>query len=359
MRTCPGFLAAMLLSFVVLGVVVGESPAPTTQPASAPASKPGLPLPPNFLKKSLKQDNGKWRNYIVYLPPAYKADDARKWPILIFLHGSGERGEYAPAAITVGLGPYIARKRINDFPFITVFPQANEMWWRGAQEEWVWKTLAAVQKEYRTDPDRVYLTGISMGGFGAWDLAIHHPDRLAAIVPICGGCEDLTLLCNLRGMPVHAFHGQQDQNVPIVRSRQIIQMIKDYRPRPKYTEYRELAHNCWDRAFDDPKLYDWLLEQKRRSKLPQFTVRYPAKTQPLPWRVWWLEVNEVETSERPPTVSLTIDGDNIIISSEAVKMVTFYKDEMPVESGKEITITWNGQLAYRGPLSQDLRIPMP
>ena len=123
--------------------------------------------------------------------------------------------------------------------------------------------VAEVEKEYKVDPKRVYLTGLSMGGFGTWSLAIKDPTRWAAIVPICGG-GDAKQAAKIKDLPCWCFHGDADPAVAVGMSRTMIQALKDAGGQPKYTEYPGVGHNSWDKAYATPDLYKWLLSQQRK-----------------------------------------------------------------------------------------------
>lgn len=335
---------------------------PTTQKAASQpaASAATTGLPPHFLRKSTTGPDGFPRDFVIFVPKQYRADQDKKWPVLIFLHGSGERGRNTLQATAVGIGPYIAAKRMNDFPFITIFPQVSGMWFRGKQEDFVWRTLETVQKDYKTDPDRIYLTGLSMGGFGTWELAMHHPDRLAAIVPVCGGYDDMSLSINLAGLPIHAFHGRLDTNVPPSMDRAMIEVLRRHNPKPLYTEFFDQNHFCWDKVYSNDDLYNWLLQQKRRDKPKQFTIRYPDHSIPLPWRAWWVRMDEVANNSRQPTIQVDVSDDGTIaLASESVERITLFADAMPIALKKPITIMWNGQQVFQGPLEQDIVLKFP
>jgi predicted esterase len=179
-------------------------------------------------------------------------------PVLLCLHGSGERGDDLAAVRTHGPPKLVAAGK--EFPFLVVAPQcpAGE-WWNARQ---LIDVLDDVATKHRIDPDRIYLTGISMGGYGVWELAAEYPDRFAAIVPICGagGPADAEQLKNL---PTWAFHGMQDHDVPFNRTIEMVTALKKVGGRVRFTPYPDLGHDCWTRTYDNPQLYEWLLKQKR------------------------------------------------------------------------------------------------
>jgi predicted peptidase len=231
-----------------------------------------------FVERELALD-GRTHRYQVFVPA--RADAAAKAPVILFLHGSGERGDDNRRQLEVGLGPRV-RAAAAEFPAIVVFPQAPE----GA--EWnqladvVVAQLEAATREFGGDPDRTYLTGLSMGGYGAWDLALREPGRFAALVPVCGGLlhprrpsmavtglegeEDpyAKVAQALRDTPVWIFHGARDDLVPAEYSRRLDAALREAGARDaRYTEFPDANHNSWDPAYATPELWDWLFAQRR------------------------------------------------------------------------------------------------
>jgi predicted peptidase len=198
-------------------------------------------------------------DFLLYLPKAYDEHDS--WPLLLFLHGAGERGDDLERVKMHGPPKLIAAGK--DLPFIVVSPQCPEdLQW----EPIVLLTLLDdLGSKYEVDPDRIYVTGLSMGGFGTWRLAAFAPDRLAAIVPICGGGAKYWAR-QFASLPVWAFHGAQDSVVPPERSQVMIDELRKYGGQPKLTIYPEAGHDAWTETYNNPKLYEWLLEQKRRGQ---------------------------------------------------------------------------------------------
>lgn len=204
--------------------------------------------------------------YLVYLPPDYATSD-KKWPLMLFLHGSGERGTNVNL-VTVH-GPLKLAKAGTNFPFIIVAPQCppGEHW----QNDALLQLLDKVTHQYRVDEKRVYLTGLSMGGFGTWSLGISHPERFAAIMPICGGGETLdiglalrTRKDALRQLPVWAFHGAKDPTVPLEETERMIKSLKTLgSEQVKLTVYPEAQHDCWTETYNNPEVYTWLLSHSR------------------------------------------------------------------------------------------------
>jgi predicted peptidase len=213
------------------------------------------------------QDGDGEHHYVVYVPSDYTPD--RKWPIVLFLHGSGARGTDNRKQINEGLGPAI-REDPSRCPAIVVFPQAESLsvipinaWFPTSPDgQRALIFLDRAEKEYSTDPDRVYLTGLSMGGIGSWAQALNDPDRWAAVVPICGGGNqhDVEKIAHL---PIWVFHGTLDTTIPVSFSRTMIKSLKKAGGSPRYTEYPTVGHNSWSRAYREPELWPWLFSQSR------------------------------------------------------------------------------------------------
>lgn len=196
--------------------------------------------------------------YLVYLPQGYTADSTKNWPLLIFLHGSGESGNDIEKVKKHGPPKLIEGGK--QFPFIVVSPQANSG--RGWQTDVLEGMIADIRKKYRVDNDRVYLTGLSMGGFGSWNLATSSPQLFAAIAPICGG-GDADKAWRLRNVPVWCFHGAKDNVVPLSASQTMVDAVKPLNPGVKFTIYPDAGHDSWTEAYNNDSLYTWLLAQKR------------------------------------------------------------------------------------------------
>ncbi len=241
---------------VSLALFLGLLPA-----MSSAAEKPAT----GFLDKTFKNTDGTTSPYVVFVPGGY--DGTKEFPVILFLHGAGEtktdkKGGKMP--VDVGIGPAI-RKREKDFPFIVVIPQAEGFGW-GAETKNAKRALAMldqVMKEYKADAKRQYLTGLSMGGMGTWSVAMAHPDRFAAIVPICGR-GDTKAAEKIKDLPCWCFHGDADTAVKVEGSRDMIAAIKKAGGEPKYTEYPKVGHNSWDKAYGTDELYTWLLAQRKK-----------------------------------------------------------------------------------------------
>lgn len=202
--------------------------------------------------------------YLLYLPPGYGADPSRGWPLVLFLHGAGERGDDLDLVRRHGVP---RRVEEEDFPFVAVSPQcaAGASWHR--QLPALKSLLEEVLACHTIDPDRVYLTGISMGGYGAWHLAARFPQLFAAVVPVCGGGLPSAgfpeKVCALRDVPVWAFHGAEDLVVPVQETTQLVEKLRACGGDVRLTIYPGVGHDSWTRTYAEPQLYAWLLAQRR------------------------------------------------------------------------------------------------
>lgn len=199
--------------------------------------------------------------YLLYLPADYGKSDG-SFPMIVFLHGGGERGNNL-SKLKVHGPPMLAEQR-SDFPFIVVSPQLSL-----DNPRFDSKSLAAlldsVEQRVRVDKDRVYLTGLSMGGGGTWQLAAHQPDRFAAIVPICG-YTDTRDAVRLKKMSVWVVHGDADTAVPFPESEQMVDALRDAGANVKFTIFHGGPHDTWTTTYGMPEFYEWLLRQRRSGK---------------------------------------------------------------------------------------------
>ncbi len=196
--------------------------------------------------------------YLLYLPADYEKQD-EDWPLILFLHGAGERGD-SLAKVKVH-GPPKHIEKGEKFPFIIVSPQCLE------DQRWSTEDLDAllndVCRHYRIDEDRIYVTGLSMGGHGTWAMAIEYPDRFAAIAPICGrGKPDRAEL--IKHIPAWVFHGARDAIVPLEKSQDMVEALKNAGGNVKFTIYPEAGHDSWTETYNNPELFDWFLSHKRK-----------------------------------------------------------------------------------------------
>ncbi|MFZ4548052.1 MAG: prolyl oligopeptidase family serine peptidase [Bacteroidales bacterium] len=198
-------------------------------------------------------------NYLLRLPSDYKNEKNTTYPILIFLHGSGERGDSIELVKRNGPPSFIENQL--DFPFIMVSPQCPEGTW------WVIEDLQVMLEQmlakYRIDRNRIYLTGLSMGGFGTWAWASKYPEQFAAIAPVCGG-GDIQFAKKFTDLPVWAFHGEADPVVPVKRTIEMVEAVNASGGSARMTIYPAVGHDSWIQAYNDAKLFEWLLEHSRK-----------------------------------------------------------------------------------------------
>jgi predicted peptidase len=215
-----------------------------------------------FLDRVYKDAEGKEAKYVLFVPQGYNPD--KPYPLILFLHGAGEREGGKRAPVEVGIGPAIKKIGEDQFQFFVLIPrcEANPRNWRadGPDAQRALGMLNDVQKSYKIDGKRICLTGLSMGGYGTWSLATKYPERWAAIVPICGG-GDPTQADKIKNIPCWCFHGAADPTVKVENSQKMIAALKAAGGDPKYTEYEGVGHNSWDKAYATPELYEWMLKQ--------------------------------------------------------------------------------------------------
>ncbi len=201
--------------------------------------------------------------YLLHIPKSKSTAIDGQLPLLIFLHGSGERGH--DFELLKKHGPPKIIESGADFPFITLTPQCplNQRWDALALNE----LIDEIIKKHPVDTSRIYLTGLSMGGYGTWDLAIKFPTKFAAIAPICGGSDTNAWDApnHILTLPIWAFHGAMDQVVPLERTVNIIKNLKAAGANPKLTIYPMAGHDSWTETYDNPELYTWLLTHRTKN----------------------------------------------------------------------------------------------
>jgi predicted peptidase len=240
-----------------------------------------------FLDRTV-QMKGTVYKYQVYVPDDWTP--RQKWPVILFLHGAGERGDDGLLETDVGIGPAIRNGR-NRFPAIVVMPQCQKnLWWiEPPMQDLAIATLEAATKEFEGDAQRTYLTGLSMGGYGTWYLAERYPGRFAALIVICGGIRppagalktnpNLAQLippdqpesyskaaAQVGNVPVWIFHGASDDIVPVIESQRMYAAMQRVGTDVHYTEYPGVGHHSWEKAYDEPKLLPWLFTQSLAAK---------------------------------------------------------------------------------------------
>ena len=228
-----------------------------------------------FVKHEIDLDGERY-SYQVFVPRTWTAD--KHWPVILFLHGAGERGSDGDHQAEVGIGPAIRRDE-DSFPAVVVMPQCRSgVWWNDSKmEQLVTATLEHSIKQFNGDRDRVYLTGLSMGGYGTLYFGAKHPGKFAALAPVCGGvipprqlrqsptdslAPFLEVAVRIKGPPTWFFHGSADRRVPASESRKMVEALKEVGGNVKYTEYQGVSHNSWDAAYAEPELVPWLLSKQ-------------------------------------------------------------------------------------------------
>jgi predicted peptidase len=248
-----------LAALLVLTACTSTRPAATSAP------------PPTQMAKhfQFKRTASVEVNYLLFLPEGYYAKAEKRWPLILFLHGSGERGTNVWKVATHG-----PPKNVNgrpDFPFIILSPQCpeHEVW----SKEVLLQLFGEITGKYAVDTNRIYLTGLSMGGYGTWDLGLTYPEKFAAIVPICGGGQLISVILSsrekgpaLKTLGVWAFHGAKDPVVPLEESQRLVDALKNVGVQDvNLTVYPEAQHDSWTKTYSNPELYEWLLKHARKN----------------------------------------------------------------------------------------------
>lgn len=198
--------------------------------------------------------------YLLHLPPDYGKQKGQRWPLILFLHGAGERGTDIELLKLHGI-PRVVEENPN-FPYIAVSPQCPEGSWWPLHLSDLNALVEQILLLYKVDTDRIYLTGLSMGGYGAWNLATAYPDRFAAVAPICGGGDPDTV-CAMKNVPVWAFHGEQDNVVLLRESRKMVDALRECGGSVRFTIYRNAGHDSWTKTYQNPRLYEWFISHHK------------------------------------------------------------------------------------------------
>ncbi len=239
-----------------------------------------LSLKEKFEARIFQNQNKEMLRYRLYKPANYNRQ--KNYPLLIFLHGSEQRGADNEAQLTQGLGILVENIIAKNYECIIVAPQCPE-YERWANLEWdqtnheqphelarpshlVMQLVNDFILKGKVDPARIYLTGISMGGFGVWDIISRFPETFAAAIPVCGGGDKNTAI-SIKELPLWVFHGEQDNIVDVECSRKMIKALQNSGASPNYTEFKATGHECWSQAFSYAGLVEWLFEQKNNKKL--------------------------------------------------------------------------------------------
>jgi predicted peptidase len=230
-----------------------------------------------LLEKRTFKKGGSSLLYRLMKPDGY--DGKKAYPLVIFLHGAGERGKDNEAQLRHGIKDFASDDARKKYPCFLIAPQCpSGGFWSNIDfrarplkmgkepspsGQLVLDLLASMRKEFKVDEKRIYITGLSMGGFGTWDLMCRHPNLFAAGIPICGGA-DTAAVVKIAKVPVWAFHGDKDRAVNVSLTRDAIAAMKKAGGSPKYTEYPGAGHDSWTKTYSDPKVMKWLFEQKKK-----------------------------------------------------------------------------------------------
>ncbi|MHC4556419.1 MAG: carboxylesterase family protein [Planctomycetota bacterium] len=243
---CAAIAALLLIGWIQMGKseMASDSAPPGSQQAQA------------FEKTVTKTLSCK---YLLFVPKGY-GEKKQAWPMILFLHGAGERGDDLQKVKRHGPPKIVETQK--DFPFILVSPQCPADEWWTEKDEVLINLLDDIVARYDVDVNRIYLTGLSMGGYGTWTLASKYPERFAAITPICGGGKRF-LARRLKDLPIWAFHGAKDKVVPLKESEEMVNTIKAVGGNAKLTVYPEAGHDSWTATYNNQELYDWFLRHRK------------------------------------------------------------------------------------------------
>ncbi len=254
---------------------VGVLLAGTLALAQQPDSKPDMD---KLLEKLTHTKDKASLPYRLMKPDGYSKDGTDRYPLVVFLHGIGERGKDNAIQLKNGVERFVTAAARKKHPCFMAVPQCpdKKMWVEIRDTKvnpkfadkptepagLVLDLIESLSKEYRVDADRIYLTGVSMGGYGTWDLICRKPDLFAAALPVCGG-GDPAQADKLTKLPIWVFHGDKDTAVPPERSREMVAAIKKAGGKPEYTEFPGVGHDSWTPTYKDDKTRDWLFAQKK------------------------------------------------------------------------------------------------
>ena len=253
-------MKSLVCLFAVVALLTGCAVSGPTTSVIKPT--PGAQSSQNFTAAVVRTNH---LDYLLYTPKDYAADPTKQWPLVLFLHGAGERG--TNLAVVAKHGPPKLVAAGQQFPFILASPQCPEgqVW----DDSALFGLLDQLQSQLHVDPKRVYITGLSMGGYGTWSLITKQPERFAAAAPICGGGERIrTLLPSqkeaLKTLPVRVFHGGKDNVVPLAESERMVEAFKKAgNAGITLTVYPEAGHDSWSATYGNPEFFEWLLKQSR------------------------------------------------------------------------------------------------
>jgi predicted peptidase len=243
-----------------------------SQPQGGVTIEPGKQVPQSLTVRVPDGDsqNEKTVHYLLFTPREY-GTEGKQWPLLLFLHGLGECGNNELERVKTHGPPKLVESR-PDFPFVVVSPQCPPQPGGMKDVPTAWQPEPLIQlvdhvmASMRIDPTRMYVTGLSMGGYGTWRLAATRPERFAAAVAICGGGEPQAMAASLRRVPLWAFHGARDAVVPLAKSQEMVDAVRRAGGDVRFTVYPEVEHDSWTQTYGNEAVYEWLLSNRREPR---------------------------------------------------------------------------------------------
>jgi predicted peptidase len=230
-----------------------------------------------FEAKTYTDANGE---KLLYRELAPKLESGKKYPLVIFLHGAGERGDDNKVQLVHGMKDFASDQNMKNYPAFVIAPQCpNEKKW--AEVDWskdshttpaepstsmrlCHELIEKMVKELPIDADRIYITGLSMGGYGTWDALSRWPDLFAAALPICGGGDDdPEVVEKFKHVPIWVVHGDKDEAVKVERSRKMVKALEVVGGKPIYTEMKGVGHDSWTATYANPETFKWMFSQKK------------------------------------------------------------------------------------------------
>ena len=224
------------------------------------------PVPGAQVEMKLKAADEAEVGYLLYLPKKSKTSGQKKTGLMMFLHGRGESN--GPLSLVAKWGPPMMAARGDDLPWVIVSPQCpkEDEWESDIQQKRIAELLDSVVENHNIDEKKIYLTGLSMGGCGCWRMAADHPNRFAAVAPICG-VGDPADAEKLKDVRIWAFHGDQDSAAPFQNSVEMVTAIKAAGGNSiRFTSFEHIGHNCWSATYATPELYKWMAKQESPSQ---------------------------------------------------------------------------------------------
>ncbi|UCG15146.1 MAG: dienelactone hydrolase family protein [Phycisphaerales bacterium] len=338
-RLLPTFSQSQILPALVICLVGSEVPSAT---ASARAQDPTRQ--DRFQKCTFTSGlDGATVEYALWLPPEYDAN--KRWPLIVFLHGSAEGANWRRPTSEGASIPVRTAKA--DLPFVVAYPLMRGSWSiTTLAERDVLETIADVGTRASIDPDRIHLTGISLGGFAAWRIACRYPDLFATVSPFCGGGEP-ELAINLRHVRLRTYHGTADKSVSVKESRRMVQALNDADIGIVFEEMTDVGHACWRAPYAGDRLYDWMAQHRR--------ITAPRRVSYRTWtlrqhKAYWASVESLIDPARAGFVDVfAVDADQILIHAENVARLHLTPPASVIPETATPTFFVNNQQLTSGP----------